>query len=104
MSIVFSMNKQHENDIKLALSLQKPFIIDERIILKNIDVLYDKLTTTVDGSKVIYFDDVVKKIIYKAQTEGDHEIWLDDINQTINVSTVILGVGVGKNRKYIFEF
>ena len=73
MTIIFSRNKQHAEDIKLALSLEAPLIIDERITILNLNSLYEWLQTidkVVDGT--LFMEDFIKDILYKGQEEGRH--------------------------------
>lgn len=73
MTIIFSKNEQHAEDIKLALSLDAPLIIDERITILNLNSLYEWLQTidkVVDGT--LYMDDFIKDILFKGQEEGRH--------------------------------
>lgn len=73
MTIIFSRNKQRAEDIKLALSLEAPFIIDNHITILNLNSLYEWLQTidkVVDGT--LYMDDFIKDILFKGQEEGRH--------------------------------
>ena len=73
MTIIFSRNKQHADDIKLALSLDAPLIIDNHITILNLNSLYEWLQTidkVVDGT--LYMDDFIKDILFKGQKEGRH--------------------------------
>lgn len=98
MTIIFSKNHQHAEDIKLALSLDAPFIIDERITILNLNRLYNWLQTidkVVEGT--LYMDDFIKDILYDGQNEGLH--LYDFKGFTIAYKTT-----VNSDKTYVFEF
>lgn len=98
MTIIFSRNKQHAEDIKLALSLEAPFIIDNHITILNLNSLYEWLQTinkVVDGT--LYMDDFIKDILFKGQSEGLH--LYDFKGFTIAYKTT-----VNSDKTYVFKF
>src|SRR5690554_1822598 len=98
MTITFSRNKQRAEDIKLALSLKAPLIIDNHITILNLNRLYEWLQTidkVVDGT--LYMDDFIKDILFKGQSEGLH--LYDFKGFTIAYKTT-----VNSDKTYVFEF
>lgn len=98
MTIIFSENEQHANDIKLALSLEVPLIIDERIRVQNLNKLYEWLQSIdaiVNGK--LFMDEFIKEICYKGQKEGTYVYSFQ--GYAISYKTVI-----DRDKTYTFEF
>lgn len=98
MTIIFSENEQRANDIKLALSLQAPLIIDERITILELNRLYEwlkQIDKVVEGK--LFLDEFLKDIIFKGQSEGLH--LYDFKGFTIAYKTT-----VNSDKTYVFEF
>jgi len=98
MTITFSRNKQRAEDIKLALSLKAPLIIDNHITILNLNSLYEWLQTidkVVDGT--LYMDDFIKDILFKGQKEGRHLYEFRGF-------TIAYKTTVNSDKTYVFEF